>query len=264
MSFGTGIAVGLCFAAGALGSDPAPLGGRPVPVRPDSVTTIGVERETGRLVRVPVRRLSRPVTARTVAPQVVADRVVSPRQVTPQPVEPQPPAAYNVVAPRTFDQLIDQLAYRYGIRPSFVRAVIKAESNYNPTAISPKGALGLMQLMPLTARRYGVGNVFDPAENVTAGVRHLRHLLDLYDNPGLSLAAYNAGEGAVERYRGVPPYRETVQFVRRVNHYYNLYRAQEKPAAEPAPRKQDGSPIYRPIYRMLEASGFTRYTTQAN
>jgi soluble lytic murein transglycosylase-like protein len=107
-----------------------------------------------------------------------------------------------------------------------VRAVIKVESNFNPRAVSPKGAMGLMQLMPATARNLNVSNAFDPEQNVNAGVRHLRELLDSYQGDvSLSLAAYNAGSGAVARSKGVPPYSETRQYVRRITELYGEKRS---------------------------------------
>jgi len=115
------------------------------------------------------------------------------------------------------DAAIDAAAARHHVAPSLVRSVIKVESNFNPNAVSRKGAMGLMQLMPSTARSLNVSNPFDPAENVDAGVRHLRQLLDSYGgNVRLSLAAYNAGAGAVARSAGVPHFRETLDYVRRI------------------------------------------------
>ena len=120
------------------------------------------------------------------------------------------------MAPR-FDDLVLTHAQRHALRPELVRAVIQVESGYNPTATSPKGAMGLMQLMPATARALGVRNPYDPEDNIRGGTAYLRQLLDRYDgNEQLALAAYNAGSGAVDRYGNVPPYRETRDYVRRV------------------------------------------------
>ena len=118
-----------------------------------------------------------------------------------------------------YDSLIGEHAGLNAIRPELVKAVVHAESNFNPGAQSPKGAAGLMQLMPATARQFGVSNPFDPSENIRAGTAYLRQLLDRYgDNETLALAAYNAGPGAVDRYgRTIPPYRETRQYVSKVS-----------------------------------------------
>lgn len=141
----------------------------------------------------------------------------------PAPAPEAPPAetAPALDAPVSEDplhQLIDQVAAAHGVDARLAHAVVQVESNYRPDAISPKGAMGLMQLMPATARHYAVENPFDPTENLTAGLRHLRGLLDRYGRgrESLALAAYNAGEGAVQRYQGIPPYRETQNYVRRI------------------------------------------------
>ena len=120
---------------------------------------------------------------------------------------------------RAYDDLITEHSRSNGVRPALVRAVMQVESGFNPYARSPKGAMGLMQLMPSTARQYGVRNAFNPAENVRAGVAYLRELLDRYgDNEELALAAYNAGPGAVDKHgQTVPPYRETQSYVAQIN-----------------------------------------------
>jgi len=120
---------------------------------------------------------------------------------------------------RSFDDVIEEHASRIGVRKDLVRAVIQVESAFNPRAVSSKGAMGLMQLMPATARQFGVANAFNPDENVRGGVAYLRQLLDRYEgDERLALAAYNAGPGAVDRHgQTVPPYRETRDYVSRVN-----------------------------------------------
>jgi|HubBroStandDraft_1064217.scaffolds.fasta_scaffold100839_2 hypothetical protein len=127
----------------------------------------------------------------------------------------------RVFTQQDVDAAINEAAARHNVDPSLVRSVVKVESNFNPNALSPKGAMGLMQLMPSTARSLKVSNPFDPAENVDAGVRHLRKLLDSYNGDvQLSLAAYNAGSGAVARSAGVPHFRETENYVRRITSLY--------------------------------------------
>jgi hypothetical protein len=112
---------------------------------------------------------------------------------------------------------IQEISHRYGVSATLVRAIVRAESGFDPRAVSASGAGGLMQLMPQTASALGVVDRFDPRENITGGVRHLRYLLDRYrGSVPMALAAYNAGEGPVDTYRGIPPYAETRQYVRRV------------------------------------------------
>jgi len=124
-------------------------------------------------------------------------------------------------SPIDVDSAIEQAAARHNVDPNLVRAVVKVESNFNPNAVSRKGAMGLMQLMPSTARSLNVKNPFDPAQNVDAGVRHLKQLLESYGGDiKLTLAAYNAGAGAVARSSGVPRYAETQNYVRRITNLY--------------------------------------------
>jgi soluble lytic murein transglycosylase-like protein len=116
----------------------------------------------------------------------------------------------------SFDAYIDRYAAQYRVDPILVRAVIQVESDFNPRCVSNKGARGLMQLMPETARQYGVRNVFDPEDNIRGGIRNLADLLQRYRGDLRHvLAAYNAGEGAVAKYRGIPPYEETMTYVKR-------------------------------------------------
>ncbi|HEV2063340.1 MAG TPA: lytic transglycosylase domain-containing protein [Thermoanaerobaculia bacterium] len=131
-------------------------------------------------------------------------------------------SAARVAAPSRFDDLIAAAAREHALDPRLVKSVMLFESGFNPKAVSRKGARGLMQLMPRTAAQHGVRNVHDPAQNVEAGARHLSYLLDLYrGNLEKTLAAYNAGEAAVERYGGVPPYEETRGYVSNILGAYN-------------------------------------------
>ncbi len=128
---------------------------------------------------------------------------------------------------RRYDPIIRAAARRHQVDPALVKAVIRAESDFVPVACSPKGAQGLMQLMPGTARLHEVRRVYDPAENVEGGVRHLRLLLDRYNgNIRLALAAYNAGSAAVDRNGGVPPFPETQEYLRRVLRFRDYYARQ--------------------------------------
>ncbi len=120
-------------------------------------------------------------------------------------------------APAEIERLVRQLAPLYGLEPALVLALIEAESSFDPTARSPKNAQGLMQLIPATAERFGVRDVWDPEQNLRGGMAYLSWLLDHFDgNLELALAGYNAGEGAVERFGGIPPYRETRAYVARI------------------------------------------------
>jgi soluble lytic murein transglycosylase-like protein len=122
----------------------------------------------------------------------------------------------------SFDPIIERYAEAYGVDPVLVRAVIQVESNFNPSTVSHKGARGLMQLMPDTARRFRVNRIHDPEQNIRGGVAYLAHLHTLYPyDLHLVLASYNAGENAVARYRGVPPYRETQEYVQKALTVYN-------------------------------------------
>ena len=149
----------------------------------------------------------------TVAP--AAPKLVAPARSTFATTLESAQSAPAAVLP--YDALIDRAAQREGVDPALVRAVIQHESGFNPRATSPTGAQGLMQLMPATARGLGVTDPYDPAQSIAAGTRMLGRLVKRYDGDlSLALAAYNAGSGAVERYGGIPPYRETQNYVRNV------------------------------------------------
>jgi soluble lytic murein transglycosylase-like protein len=138
-------------------------------------------------------------------------------------------AAPRSEASMNIPEMVEQAARDNHVDPLLVHSLIQVESNYNPYAVSSKGAQGLMQLMPGTARGLGVSDSFDPRQNIEAGVRYLKYLQDLYKDDRLALAAYNAGPGAVQKYKWIPPYPETQNYVNRVGEQYG---AAKKAAAQ--------------------------------
>jgi len=149
-----------------------------------------------------------------------------------------------------YDAFIERVAREYGISPDLVKAVALVESGFDPHAVSPKGARGLMQLMPATAQRYGVRDLFDPLENLRAGMRHLRDLLDEFGgNVTLALAAYNAGSGAVRRHGGVPAYPETRAYVNKIRQSMGELPRPDRPGPE------NESPRGEPVRLVRDADG---------
>lgn len=192
---------------------------------------------------------------------------------TPEPVSPQIPApAATTTQPVAsakvdLDQVVRDASSKRQIDPDFINSVIKAESNFHPRAVSPKGAQGLMQLMPDTAARLGVNDPFDPKANVEAGTAYLSELLTLYNNdPIKALAAYNAGAHRVEQYHGVPPYRETRAYIARIVNDFNAkklaqMKAAKAQAAAPAAKKpnsakaaKSGAAKQRPVQQASAAT----------
>lgn len=173
--------------------------------------------KTGGVLSMPLQRVDRIVDDEIVTPDVVAEV----KKVIRSGVFPKRSWRYDASSKplfkTKFDHLIDEAAKHFDVDAALVSAVIKAESDYNPREVSNKGARGLMQLMPSTAERFGVTNAFDPTANVYAGTRYLRWLLQTFDgNADLAVAAYNAGEGNVWKYNGVPPFHETLTYVSRI------------------------------------------------
>jgi soluble lytic murein transglycosylase-like protein len=153
------------------------------------------------------------------------------------------------------DTLADQIASQHRVDPSLVHAVIQVESDYDPKAVSSKGAMGLMQLIPETAARLGVGNPFDPRQNIEGGVTYLKYLLKLFHGSvPLALAAYNAGENSVIRWGGIPPITETQDYVQKVT---RLYRPNRQAGAQKATDPQVST---APILRYVDAQGVVHFT----
>lgn len=214
---------------------------------------------TGKLVRSVI------VTPRVVPEQRVVETVIAPRVISPdgEPAEEKP------APPGSIDEAVDRIAAQHSLSPSLIHSVIKVESNYNPYAVSSKGAQGLMQLIPSTARRFGVGDVFNPVDNIQGGARYLKYLLDLYHNDSeLALAAYNAGEGAVAKYGTVPPYKETQNYLHLVADQLKKSKAKsaagtgrnsKQPAAKAA-ETTPGEPNH--IQKVVDRDGTVRYVTR--
>ena len=148
--------------------------------------------------------------------KIIPDEVPHPEPQSEGAIVPAPAAPVDPLAMGPYGEIITAMAETHGVDPLLVRALIQVESGDKPTARSNKGAMGLMQLMPSTARLYNVRNPYDPKANIAAGVKHLKSLLDRFRAVDLALAAYNAGEGAVAKFNGIPPYRETRDYVSRI------------------------------------------------
>jgi soluble lytic murein transglycosylase-like protein len=175
-----------------------------------------------------------------------------------------PPAAELETA--ELEKVIDRIAGEQGVEIPLVHSVIRAESNYNPWAVSPKGAQGIMQLIPSTAKRFGVADTFDASDNILGGVRYLRFLLDYYQGDYTkAVAAYNAGEAAVDKYHGVPPFAETRNYVLRVGKNLKTARAQEtkRPVqvADATPAKRPSGETPAPIRASVGSDGRVYYRT---
>jgi soluble lytic murein transglycosylase-like protein len=166
-----------------------------------------------------------------------------------------PPVPTSEESGDPMDRMVQEAAARHKVDPALVKAVISTESGWNPRAVSRKGAVGLMQLIPETAERYGVGNLFDPAQNVEGGTTYLKWLLDRYNGDlPKTLAAYNAGEHAVDLYRGVPLYPETQRYVQKVTHAY----FQPGSGRNPTP----WSPPKAPVRREVDSNGRVVFTNE--
>jgi len=157
----------------------------------------------------------------------------------------------------TYAPLVEDICAQHQVDPELVHAVIQVESDYNPRSLSSRGAIGLMQLMSETAAQYGVSDIWDPRQNIEAGVEHLKYLLELYQNDlPLALSAYNAGENAVDRYGGIPPYPETRNYVRKVTSLYNNGGSlPPPPTTSPMEGGEDSYPPHKIIYKYINSQG---------
>ncbi len=177
-------------------------------------------------------------------------------------------AVANPASRGAFNATVQRIATEQSVPPELLHSVILVESNYNPAAVSPKGAQGLMQLMPETARRFGVPDSFDPVENIQGGAKYLKYLLELYkgDYPR-ALAAYNAGEKAVAKYGGIPPFAETRNYVAQVQRKIEAAKTSvpqsSRPAQELLPKPVETSPeAPRHMHQIVASDGSVRYVTQ--
>jgi len=165
------------------------------------------------------------------------------------------PTGIPTLAPQEIDRLVHQTAEKHRVDPQLVHAIIKVESKYDPNAVSRKGAMGLMQLVPATAQRFGVENPFDPQQNIEGGVNYLKYLLEMFGGDlTLSLAAYNAGEHSVQRFGGIPIFSETREYVRKVT---DIYRTGGPSDASRSGARESANP---PIIRYVDEQGVVHFT----
>ncbi|MDP9053497.1 MAG: lytic transglycosylase domain-containing protein [Acidobacteriota bacterium] len=190
-------------------------------------------------------------TGRLVRSVVLEQRVAAPH-----------PSVQGPVQSASLHDVIDRIADEQGVETGLVHSVIRAESNYNANAVSPKGALGIMQLIPATAHRFGVSDALNPVDNIRGGVRYLRFLLDYYrgDYPK-TIAAYNAGEAAVDKYNGIPPYSETRNYVERVAKNLNAARLKAANPVELAQQTAPDSETPKSIQTSTGSDGRVYYRT---
>lgn len=249
-----------CFIVGLSAAAVQVLSAGSLPNTPQRITSVvRSDNRTGKLVRSTVVS-SHSVGQRTLTQQVIAPKVISP--IVPAAELPEPPV---FGPPSNVTEAVDQIAAQHALPPALLHSVIKVESNYNPLAISPKGAQGLMQLIPSTARRFGVNNVFNPVENIQGGAKYLRYLLDLYNgNYPLALAAYNAGEAAVARFGGVPPFRETQNYLVLVRQQLEAARRAEATKQREKEKVAEAKPESGPahIQEVVGQDGTVRYVSR--
>ncbi len=200
------------------------------------------------------------------APMTIAKREVRPQAVGEE-IERGALLASVPASDSNVKSYVEEAALKYDVNPALIDSVIQVESNYNSNAISPKGAEGLMQLMPATARRFGVQNTFDPRENIHGGVKYLKFLQETFKDDRLAIAAYNAGEGAVAKYNNVPPYPETMNYVEKVGKRYGKAKKVAQAKAKPVVIAQvkpetPVEPKYAPVRQYVDSVGRIHLTTQ--
>ena len=210
-------------------------------------------------VRAQSMRIASSVRADNRSGRLIRTEVITSKVIVSKPAaEPDAARASAGHATGELRDLVDSVARKHEVEPALVHSVIRVESNYNPAAVSHKGALGLMQLIPSTARRFGVRDSFNASQNLEGGVQYLKHLLELYGgDERLALAAYNAGEGAVARWGGIPPYPETRNYVYQVGRRLGEVRrtARVQSAAGVPPKRE-----YPPIQMTVDREGREYYT----
>lgn len=230
----------LSLACFCLASTPAWCA-EPTAVHTDVRTTVRVDRGSGRLVRT----------------QVILPREVPPIEVIARDVNAPPATETTRPGPAgkaDMDLLVELSAATHGVDPLLAKSVLQVESNYNQYALSPKGAMGLMQLMPATAKQLGVLNAFDARQNIEGGVKYLRYLKTKFDDDRLVLAAYNAGEAAVKKHGWIPPYPETIDYVYKVGKKYGDAKRQAAPPTIAALSQVPEKAVPR-IQQVVDAEG---------
>lgn len=208
--------IGACAAAFAL-ITAAPAAADIIVLTSGRTLSVKAHKVVGEAIVLTLRNGGEVTCDKSIVEKVLPDEVPYPDPPKPSATEAQTPAAGSpALGPSPYEEIIAAVSQAHGVDPMLVKALIQVESNYKPGARSPRGAMGLMQLMPSTAREYKVRNPFDPKANIEAGIKHLKGLIDRFKGVELALAAYNAGEGAVKKFNGIPPYRETRNYVSKI------------------------------------------------
>ena len=229
--------------------------------QPQRITSVvRADAHSGKLVRSVV------VSPRSIGEQKLVPTIVAPRVIPEAPPAGPDPVAAKLTPAMELNDAVNRVAAQHSLPPQLIHSVIKVESNYNPRAVSSKGAQGLMQLIPSTARRFGVSDSFDPMENIQGGAKYLKYLLELYHNDyALALAAYNAGEGAVARYGDVPPYKETQNYLHLVADQLKKLKQSAEGAGESQPVKQPAETAPAGLKHMqpiVDRDGSVRYVSR--